>query len=378
MVKAEFDRFASNYADEKDGAALYRALAEAETDPVKRAVFARLADVEEAHAAFWGKKIEALGRSLPQVRPGFRTRALGFLARRFGPAFVLPSIQRAEARDGVKYDGQADAVAAGIADSEREHAVELDALRQTGQPSRKGPLTGGEIARLEGRRHSLGGNALRAAVLGANDGLVSNMSLVMGVAGAALDERAILMTGLAGLVAGACSMALGEWLSVMSSRELYANEIAKEAEELAANPDEERKEIALIYQAKGVPQAEAEALAARLMGDQKAALDTLAREELGVDPDELGGSASVAAGTSFGLFAAGAILPVLPFFVLGGEAAIAASLACGGAGLFAIGVMTSLFTGRGWMFSGLRQLGIGLAAAGITYGIGALIGVAIA
>lgn len=375
-MTSDLDRLSTNYADEMDGAALYRALAEAEPEPATKRVFERLAEVEETHAQFWGRKIEALGARLPSVRPGFRTRALGFLARQFGPRFVLPTIQAAESRDGAKYDGQADAVAAGLAATEKMHATELAALRAgpPPRPSRKGPLTGAQIAKLEGRRHNLGGNALRAAVLGANDGLVSNMSLVMGVAGAALDEQAILLTGIAGLIAGACSMALGEWLSVTSSRELYEREIGKEAEELANSPEEERKELSLIYQSKGMPEAEAEALATRLMQDQKAALDTLAREELGIDPDELGGSAWTAAGTSFGLFSAGAILPVLPFFFLTGIGAVIASLALGGAGLFAIGVGTSLFTGRGWLFSGARQLLIGLAAAAITYAAGAAVG----
>ena len=375
MADDELGRLTANYGDEMDGAALYRALARAESDPRTASIYNRLAAVEETHAAFWGRRIEALGARLPHVRPGFRTRALGFLARRFGPRFVLPTIQSAERRDAAKYDDQPDAVAAGLAASEKGHAVELQALRAREpavpvRSSRKGPLAGAEIAKLEGRRHNLAGNALRAAVLGANDGLVSNMSLVMGVAGAALQEQAILLTGLAGLIAGACSMALGEWLSVTSSRELYRNEIGKEAEELAMAPDEERKEISLIYQSKGLPEAEADALSARLMHDQKAALDTLTREELGIDPDELGGSAWVAAGTSFGLFSAGAILPVLPFFVLIGWPAIAASLALGGAGLFGIGVGTSLFTGRGWLFCGLRQLAIGLLAAGVTYAVG--------
>ncbi len=378
MAKSDLERLTANFADETDGAALYRALAEAEKDPATAEVFRRLASVEEAHARFWADKIEALGARLPQVKPGFRTRALAFLARRFGPRFVLPTIQNAERRDGSKYDTQPDAVAAGLASTEKTHADELAAL-QAGVPasrlSRKGPLTGAQIAKLEGRRHNLGGNALRAAVLGANDGLVSNMSLVMGVAGASLAGNEILMTGLAGLIAGACSMALGEWLSVTSSRELYENEIGKEAEELAMNPEEERKELSLIYQSKGLAAAEAEALATRLMADQKSALDTLAREELGVDPDELGGSAWTAAGTSFVLFSGGAILPVLPFFFLDGWAAIGASLAAGGAGLFVIGVGTSLFTGRSWLFSGVRQLLIGLAAAAITYGAGAAVSV---
>jgi VIT1/CCC1 family predicted Fe2+/Mn2+ transporter len=235
-------------------------------------------------------------------------------------------------------------------------------------------MTGAEIAKLEGRRHNLQGNALRAAVLGANDGLVSNMSLVMGVAGAALDTHTILLTGIAGLIAGACSMALGEWLSVNSSREMYQHQIALEAEELANAPEEERNELVLIYRAKGLPEDQANALADKLMSNKDTALDTLTREELGINPEDLGGSAWTAAGASFLLFSIGAIIPVAPFFFLTGNSALLASIICGGIGLFGIGIATSLFTARGAFFSGMRQFVIGLLAAGITYGIGKLAG----
>lgn len=214
-------------------------------------------------------------------------------------------------------------------------------------------------------------------MLGANDGLVSNLSLVMGVAGAAVAERTILLTGLAGLVAGACSMAMGEWLSVNSSRELYERQIATEARELQQSPEEEKEELALIYQAKGLGEDEARALAGRLLGQKDAALDTLVREELGIDPKSLGGSPWTAAGISFVLFAVGAIFPVAPFLVFAGNEAIAASLVLSGIALGVIGAGTSLFTGRGFLFSALRQLGIGYGAALVTYGIGRLAGVAL-
>jgi len=200
---------------------------------------------------------------------------------------------------------------------------------------------------------------------------------VMGVAGADFSARTILVTGLAGLLAGACSMAMGEWLSVMSSREFYEQQIATEAGELAEFPEEEKQELVLIYQAKGLSEAQAKLLAERIIGNKATALDTLAREELGINPEELGGSAWTAAGTSFLLFSGGAVLPVLPFFALSGSAAVAASLAVGAAAMFAIGAGTSLFTGRGALFSGLRQLAIGVAAAGVTFGLGKLIGVSI-
>jgi VIT1/CCC1 family predicted Fe2+/Mn2+ transporter len=238
-----------------------------------------------------------------------------------------------------------------------------------------GGLPGGALAQLEGRHRAAGGNALRAAVLGANDGLVSNLSLVMGVAGAELNNAAILITGLAGLLAGAFSMALGEWLSVQSSRELYQHQIGIEKAEIAAAPDEEREELALIYEARGLPRADAQQLAATALSDSANALETLAREELNVDPAELGGSAWEAAITSFVLFALGAILPVLPFTFLNGSAAIMASLIFSAVGLFVIGGGITLFTGRSVLFSGTRQVLFGLAAAAITFGVGRLIGV---
>jgi len=365
-------RYRSNLQGEVDGATLYRTLAAVEANPQIAEVYNRLAAVEEAHAEFWRKRLSALGVRLDALRPGWRARALGWLARRFGPQFVLPTINRLEQRDSGHYDAQPEAVAGGLPAAERSHARVLDAV--AGRSA--GGMSGGALARLEGR-HRLGGNALRAAVLGANDGLVSNLSLVMGVSGAALDTHAVLITGLAGLLAGACSMALGEWLSVNSARELYQQQIATEAAELAEVPDEEREEIYLIYRAKGLDEAQARALADRLLSNKETALDTLVREELGIDPDELGGSAWAAAGTSFGLFAAGALVPVVPFFFLGGGAVVAASLALSALALFAIGAGTSLFTGRGVLFSGTRQLLIGLAAAAITFGVGRLIGVSL-
>jgi VIT1/CCC1 family predicted Fe2+/Mn2+ transporter len=200
----------------------------------------------------------------------------------------------------------------------------------------------------------------------------------MGVAGAELSGKGILVTGIAGLLAGAGSMALGEWLSVQSSRELYESEIATEAAELAAVPEEEEEELALIYQAKGLPEEQARALARRLIANRENALDTLAREELGIDPQELGGSAWEAAVTSFVLFALGAIVPLAPFFFLTGSRAVIASLSVSAVALFLIGAGITLLTRRAVVASGLRQVVFGLAAAGLVYGIGRLIGVSLA
>ena len=197
----------------------------------------------------------------------------------------------------------------------------------------------------------------------------------MGVAGAALDSTAILITGLAGLLASSGSMAMGEWLSVQSSRELYQRQIGIEAEELAEVPKEEAEELALIYEAKGLSKDRAREIAKQLIADEEMALDTLAREELGINPEELGGSAWQAAATSFVLFALGAIVPVLPYFVLNGLVAVGASLVLSAIALFVIGAGITLLTGRSVLFSGFCQVGIGLAAAVLTYGVGSLIGV---
>jgi VIT1/CCC1 family predicted Fe2+/Mn2+ transporter len=214
-------------------------------------------------------------------------------------------------------------------------------------------------------------------VLGANDGLVSNLSLVAGVAGASANSRTLLVTGLAGLVAGACSMAMGEWLSVNSARELYQQQIATESAELEQSPDEEKEELILIYQAKGLPEDQAKRLADQLMSNKDTALDTLVREELGIDPEDLGGSAWMAALSSFCLFTVGALFPLFGPVFFSGDKALIASLASSGVALFGIGAGTSLFTGRGLAFSGIRQLAIGFAAAGVTFGIGKLIGVSL-
>ncbi len=302
---------------------------------------------------------------------------MAWLARRFGPQLVLPTVNTLEQRDVGQYDDQAEAVAQGLPAAERSHARivrAIEAAQPGGLPS---GLPGSTLARLEGRHRALGGNALRAAVLGANDGLVSNLSLVMGVAGANAAEKTILLTGLAGLAAGACSMAMGEWLSVNSSRELAQRQIEIEAAELEQSPEEEIEEITLIYEAKGLPRPQAEALARQMMGNKQTALDTLVREELGLDPEELGGSAWTAAVSSFLLFSLGAIFPVLPFIFLSGATAILASLVAGGVALAAIGAGTSLFTGRGLIFSAVRQLLIGYAAAGLTYAIGLIAGVSL-
>jgi VIT1/CCC1 family predicted Fe2+/Mn2+ transporter len=375
MSKGDISRYQENWRDEVESAALYRFLAEVEADERLSGVYERLAQAEEKHARFWEEQLQAAGGQLPSRRLSVRTRVLMFLAKRFGPDFVLPSIQAAERADSGSYDLQPEAAGTNLPSDERSHARLVTAISGAHGPG----LQGSAIARLEGRRHrGLGsGNALRAAVLGANDGLVSNFSLVMGVAGAQFEPGTILVTGLAGILAGAGSMAMGEWISVQSARELYTRQIATEKQELIEMPEEEEEELALIYEAKGMTPEQARILAARVMSDHDVALDTLSREELGIDPDELGGSAYTAAGTSFLLFAVGALPPVMPFAFLAGWPAIITSVILSVLGLFLIGAAITLFTGRGVVFSGVRQVVIGLAAAALSYVLGNLFGVAL-
>jgi VIT1/CCC1 family predicted Fe2+/Mn2+ transporter len=283
---------------------------------------------------------------------------------------VLPAITQQEREARTMYDEQPEAAGTSLPGDERSHARILREVQASGMP-------GDALARLEGRHRSVGGNALRAAVLGANDGLVSNLSLVMGVAGAALSSQSILITGMAGLLAGACSMAMGEWVSVRSSSEAAARQLDIEADELDTFPDEEAEELRLIYQAKGMSPTDAATLAGHVMTNRKTALEVQAREELGINPDELEGSPVVAAVSSFVLFAIGAIVPVLPFLFASGTTAVVLAVSGSGLGLFALGAAITVFTGRGVLRSGLRQLAIGWAAAAVTYGIGAAIGVSL-
>ena len=236
----------------------------------------------------------------------------------------------------------------------------------------------GRRARSRPRRASGRSGTLRAVIFGVSDGLVSNLSLVMGVTGAAAGNPSfILLAGIAGLLAGAFSMAAGEYISMQSQRELFEHQIALERAEMEAMPEEEEAELAAAYRAKGFTANEAAVIAARIFRDPANALDTLVREELGLDPDQLG-SAWGAAGGSFVAFAAGAVVPVIPYFIGEGTGALVASLGLSLLALFTVGAAVSLLTGRSFLFSGVRQLGIGLAASLVTYAIGSLIGVSVA
>ena len=358
-----------HWVDEMNGAAMYRALAE-RAQGEQREIFLELARAEERHASHWAKKLVELGEPEPVLgdhRPDLRTRVISWLAKRLGPGAVLPIVERAEIADASHYDHVTEATAA-MATDERIHARVLAGLT----PSTA--LSG--IRRGERWHRGDSSGALRAAIFGVNDGLVSNLSLVMGVTGGEADRKFILLAGLAGLLAGAFSMGAGEFISVTAQRELFQREIALESEEIQAMPEEEANELALIYRAKGIPREEAEAMAARILRDHDTALDTMAREELGLNPEELGSPPRVAL-SSFVAFAAGALVPVIAWLFSAGTAAFLASIILSALALILVGVGISLLTGRSAIRSGVRQLLVGGAAAGATFGIGRLIGVSV-
>ena len=365
----DIKRYQEFLAEEVDGLYIYEQLAEIEPDERLADVYRQLALTEQGHLTLWQDQLREAGVETTPGDPSRRVRLLMWLARRFGPDLVLPVIKTFEADATDMYVGDAIAEAAHLPEDEASHARIFGAIASSGTTS-----PGSAIGRVEARHRALGGgNALRASVLGANDGLVSNLALVMGFAGAAPGQATVVLAGIAGLVAGAFSMALGEWVSVTSSREAAEAQLAVEAEELALMPEAEAEELALIYQAKGLPKADAELLAARIVADEETALDTLAREELGIVPGDLG-SPWTAAFASFVLFSIGALIPVIPFLVSDGAGAIVASAGLSAFGLFTLGGGITLLTGRSVWYSGGRQAFLGLAAAAITFGIGSLVG----
>ncbi|MBK6996829.1 MAG: VIT1/CCC1 transporter family protein [Lewinellaceae bacterium] len=359
---------------EVDTAFLYESLANIQEDASTAEVLRELAGIERSHVEHFLAKMRETKPDFQLPPPSLRARLQFKLGGIFGYDFIIANLSSVERHIAVSAIEEKRKHGEKPSGFEHNHLKILESLSHNSTAN----VSGGFLSKMEGRHKSVGGNALRAAVLGANDGLLSNMSLVMGVAGAAVANDTILLTGLAGLLAGAISMALGEWLSVQSSRELFMNQIALEAEELEASPEHEELELALIYQAKGMEKSKAQEMAHKIMSNKETALETLVREELGIDQAELGGSAWEAALTSFVLFAMGAIIPVIPFFFTSGSEAIYISLVLSVIGLFGIGSATSLFTGRTVWFSGIRQVLFGLVAAAVTYGVGHLIGVSIA
>jgi vacuolar iron transporter family protein len=367
-TQADVERYRQNYLVEMDGIALYRSMAAAEKDKSRAEIFEKLAQNEERHAQRWARLIQSAGSGVPYYRPSLRVRALGWVARRFGTQRVLPIISSLEARDEAGYMHQPEA--AGLPAEERAHSRTLWVM--AGGSTGPAGIVGTERWHIMSR-----GGSLRAAVFGINDGLVSNFSLVMGFAGAEAKPEYILLAGVAGLLAGSFSMAAGEYISMRAQRELFEQQIAMEKQELEMSPKEEEEELSLIYRAKGIPENEAALLARRIVENPKTAIDTLAREELGLNPSELG-SPWTAATSSFFAFVIGAFVPVLPYIFAVGPPAWISSAALSCLALFGVGALLSIFTARGALFTGMRMLGIGLLASGITYMVGWLLGVSVA
>lgn len=342
-----------NWAEEMRSAYLYRVLVQVERDPVKGALFHKLAGAAEAQAQIWAGQAREAATPVPdEFYPSLRVRLIAMLIRRLGPRALRPVLAAAKVRGMSVYSTGYSAAAGG-------HAMPTS-VQDFGQRHR-GVDSGG---------------TLRAAVFGVNDGLVSNTSLIMGVAGAATDVKIILLAGVAGLLAGALSMAAGEYVSMRSQREMYEYQIGLEREELEEYPDEEAEELALIYQARGVDKEQARTFARGLLKNPRHALDTLAREELGLNPAELG-SPWRAALSSFLSFAAGALVPLAPF-LSGFANAVPLSAGLAALSLFAVGAVLSLFTGRRALWGGARMVLIGAGAGVIAYLIGSLLGAGLA
>src|ERR1700704_4998301 len=334
---------ADNWYHEKESAWLYLQVAAAEPDSRKSRLFLQLARTAEQQAAKW---VAASGQSPDRIFiPTVRARIVARLIRRFGPRSLRPVLTAMKLRGLSIYSAPAARPPPG-GNLPSGHAM---------------PTSLSEV----GARHrsSLGGN-LRASVFGVNDGLVSNASLVLGVAGAGAANAYVLMTGAAGLLAGALSMAAGEYVSVRTQREMYEYQIALERDEVAEYPDEEAEELALIYEARGVAIEQARELSRVLLSRPEQALDVLAREELGLNPDDLG-SPWQAATSSFLAFAGGAAIPLLPFVVRASAVSpLTATIALTCVALFAVGMVLSLFTGRDAFRGALRMVLIGGGAGG--------------
>jgi VIT1/CCC1 family predicted Fe2+/Mn2+ transporter len=379
-------RCLANLRLERDAVQLYEGLAAIERDPVRKEAFQAIASNERRHAFIWANRLQSAGLDVPAVsRPRWRVRAVLANARVFGTKAVSSMVRALESDELRLYEGLTDVEGpemVAIAADEREHAAiwkRLDLGMLGVEPATEEAAATAAMSVRDESWHRAAGQsgALRAAVFGINDGLVSNLALVMGFAGAGTGNDIIVLAGVAGLVAGAFSMGAGEYISMQSQRELFERQIELEREELRFRPEKERDELAALYRAKGLSESEAQLVAVRLMADPQHALDTKIREELGLDPDELGSPWMAAVG-SFLAFALGALIPLAPFILLQGMSAAALSVLLALGSLFVVGALVSLLTGRSLVYSGLRQVGIGGAAALVTYLVGSLIEVSVA
>ena len=355
---------------EIDACYLYRKLAENESDESVANVFRQMSEIEQGHAEAFALKVNIPVEDL--IKPSWRAKTLNLIGTIFSYDYVLGALMDTEKSLSNAIIKTKEKNELEITGAETNHVKILWSILEKDKN-----ISGAQHAKFEKKHRSVGGNAIRAAVLGGNDGLLSVFSLVMGVAGAQAGNHAVLLAGIAGLLAGALSMALGEWISVKSSQELYENQMAIEMEELETNPEGEERELALIYMAKGIPEIQANQMSADIMKDKTQAHAVLVKEELGINVDELQGSAMEAALYSFFLFTLGGVIPLIPFIFMAGFQAIVLSVVLSATGLFLIGGAITLFTGKNLWYSGFRMVIFGLIAAAITYGIGDLIGVAI-
>ena len=335
---------------EKQAAWLYRVLAQIEKDPCRSSMFEALSQAAEEQAAILRSDVKKSGADTPRFAPSLRALCVASIARRAGIQPARPLLAALKVRGLSVYGSK---------------------LSASGHPM---PRSLDDVGARHARRGKNG--VLRAGVFGFNDGLVSNTSLILGVTGAAASQQTLLLTGIAGLLAGAFSMAAGEYISMRSQRDLFEHQIAEERDELERYPEEEAEELALIYQGRGVPIEAARKLSFAMLNDKEAMLDTLAREELGLNPDELG-SPWGAAISSFLAFAFGAVVPLVPFFVRGLDHRVEYACGLSAVALVAVGATLSLFSGKNALVGGLRMLAIGAAAGAATFGIGRLIGVSI-
>jgi len=332
---------------EKESAWLYRRVADRESDPLKSQLFRKLGEAAEDQARQW----ESLQPQREfEFRPSVRARVVAGLVDQIGPRAARNVLAAMKLRG-------------------------LSIYTSTTAPGHVMPTSVSQVG--ERHRGGVSGGNLRATVFGINDGLVSNAALVMGVAGSGAAPSIVLMTGTAGLLAGALSMAAGEYVSVRSQRDMYEYQIALEREELAEYPEEEAEELALIYEARGMDLEQARIFARSLLGNPDHALDVLAREELGLNPDDLG-SPLGAASSSFLAFALGAVLPLLPFLIgLPAHSVMGWTIGVTAIALAAVGMLISLFTGRNAWLGAARMVAIGGGAGVIAWWVGSWLGVAL-
>jgi VIT1/CCC1 family predicted Fe2+/Mn2+ transporter len=376
LVSKDPQRFLRYLEAERNASLLYRSLADT-TDGDRREALLELADVEDKHAAHWISKLQEHGVAIPPPPAALEqgNQALVARSRSLGLVSVLDTLEQNEGADAGMYDDEPEALPSMPSD-EREHAEVFRSLK--GNKPEKFPHK--VVSPNAGEPwHKLDkSGSIRAAVFGVSDGLVSNTALVMGFAGAslagAIDNSVVLFAGLAGLLAGAFSMAAGEYVSMASQRDLFKREIDLERQELIEKPEEERLELELIYRAKGLSKEQAKAISEQIMSNPETALDTLVREELGLDPDELG-SAWKAAISSFIAFSIGASVVVIPYALFSGLTAFVLAIVMALIGMLVVGGTVGRISGRGIVFSAGRQVLWGVGAAAVTYLVGSLVGV---